>query len=150
MNQGNERPNRTAGVERDPPLVHVPPAVPPSDAFCQHFFRCFFCRIGDRYTDDHFCEPGRELLVAMLDEKWEDVGAGEGERGSSRVESPVAPGHEGDDPRSGVGIPAPAPTIPRVTPEEKRTAWVIGNIVSPTGRVFTVPEWRRATRGFCE
>jgi hypothetical protein len=39
-----------------------------SDEFCRHFFKCFFCHIGDRYTDDHFCETGRELIVAMLDE----------------------------------------------------------------------------------
>jgi len=39
-----------------------------SEAFCRHFFKCFFCRIGDRYTEDHFCETGRELIVAMLDE----------------------------------------------------------------------------------
>jgi len=40
----------------------------PSEAFCRHFFKCFFCHIGDRYMDDHFCETGRELIVAMLDE----------------------------------------------------------------------------------
>lgn len=53
-----------------------PPVIPrqlvdsetPSEAFCRHFFKCFFCHIGDRYTDDHFCETGRELIVAMLDE----------------------------------------------------------------------------------
>jgi len=39
-----------------------------SDEFCRHFFKCFFCHIGDRYTEDHFCEEGRELIVAMLDE----------------------------------------------------------------------------------
>jgi hypothetical protein len=64
---------RTAGVE--PPLRSslsgVPPAVPPSEAFCRHFFRCFFCRIGDNRIEDHFCETGRELLTAMLDEMWE-------------------------------------------------------------------------------
>lgn len=109
MNRGNRASKRVAGVEVFPPLVPPPPA---HDAFCQHFFRCLFCRIGDRYTDDHFCESGRDLLVAMLDEKWED--------------------------------------IPRVTPEEKRMAVGVANIISATGRVFTVPEWRHATRGFCE
>jgi len=63
---------RAAGVE---PLITslpgVPPAVPPSEAFAKHFFRCFFCRIGTRTSEDHFCEPGRELLVAMLDEVYE-------------------------------------------------------------------------------
>ena len=39
-----------------------------AEAFGRHFLRCFFCHIGDRYTDDHFCETGRELIVAMLDE----------------------------------------------------------------------------------
>ena len=45
----------------------VPPAAP-SEAFGRHFFRCFFCRIGDNRIEDHFCETGRELIVAMLDE----------------------------------------------------------------------------------
>ena len=45
-----------------------PPAEPPSEQFCRHFFRCLFCHIGDRYTEDHFCEAGRDLIVAMLDE----------------------------------------------------------------------------------
>ena len=45
----------------------TPPATP-SEAFGKHFLRCFFCHIGDRYTEDHFCEKGRELIVAMLDE----------------------------------------------------------------------------------
>ena len=39
-----------------------------ADTFARHFFKCFFCHIGDRYTEDHFCEMGRELIVAMLDE----------------------------------------------------------------------------------
>ena len=39
-----------------------------AEAFGRHFLRCFFCHIGDRYTEDHFCETGRELIVAMLDE----------------------------------------------------------------------------------
>jgi len=39
-----------------------------AEAFGRHFFKCFFCHIGDRYTEDHFCEIGRELIVAMLDE----------------------------------------------------------------------------------
>jgi len=56
---------RSAGVE--PPSV-LPGEVPPAEQFCRHFFRCFFCHIGDRYTDDHFCEEGRELMVAMLDD----------------------------------------------------------------------------------
>ena len=57
---------RSAGVEPSSPL----PAdgIPPAEQFCRHFFRCFFCHIGDRYTEDHFCEEGRELIVAMLDE----------------------------------------------------------------------------------
>jgi len=42
--------------------------VTPTEAFCSHFFKCFFCHIGDRYMEDHFCETGRELIVAMLDE----------------------------------------------------------------------------------
>jgi hypothetical protein len=40
----------------------------PAEAFCRHFFRCFFCRIGDNRIEDHFCETGRELLTEMLDE----------------------------------------------------------------------------------
>jgi hypothetical protein len=61
---------RTAGVEPSlkSSLSEVPPAVSPSESFCRHFFKCFFCHIGDRYIDDHFCETGRELIVAMLDE----------------------------------------------------------------------------------
>ena len=43
----------------------------PADAFGRHFFRCFFCHIGDRYVSDYFCETGRELLVAVLDECYE-------------------------------------------------------------------------------
>jgi len=42
-----------------------------AEAFCRHFFKCFFCHIGDRYTEDHFCEKGRELIVKMLDGVWE-------------------------------------------------------------------------------
>jgi hypothetical protein len=45
--------------------------VPPADAFGRHFFRCFFCRIGDNRIEDHFCETGRDLLVAVLDECYE-------------------------------------------------------------------------------
>jgi len=64
---------RAAGVE---PLITSLPGAPPAhdtpaDAFGKHFIRCFFCRIGTRTTEDHFCEPGRELLVAMLDEVYE-------------------------------------------------------------------------------
>jgi hypothetical protein len=61
---------RAAGVEPSlrSSLSGVPPAVPPAEAFGKHFFRCFFCHIGDRYVEDHFCETGRELIVAMLDE----------------------------------------------------------------------------------
>ena len=44
------------------------PPVTPSEAFGKHFLRCFFCCIGDRYTNDYFCEKGRELLIAVLDE----------------------------------------------------------------------------------
>ena len=40
----------------------------PAELFCHHFFRCFVCHVGDRYVEDHFCEEGRELMVAMLDE----------------------------------------------------------------------------------
>lgn len=57
---------RAAGVE---PGGHLaPPAHDPVDEFGQHFLRCFFCRIGDRYTEDHFCETGRDLVVAVLDQ----------------------------------------------------------------------------------
>ena len=59
---------RVAGVEPFYLPSGVPPAAPPSEAFARHFFRCFFCHVGDRYTNDHFCEDGRDLLVAMLDE----------------------------------------------------------------------------------
>jgi len=45
--------------------------APPSEAFGRHFFRCFFCRIGDNRIEDHFCETGRDLLVAVLDECYE-------------------------------------------------------------------------------
>jgi hypothetical protein len=44
------------------------PVLNAANAFCRHFFKCFFCHIGDRYIEDHFCETGRELIVAMLDE----------------------------------------------------------------------------------
>ena len=57
---------RVAGVETSPTLPGDDP--PAHDIFAKHFFRCFFCHVGDRYTEDHFCEDGRELLVAMLDE----------------------------------------------------------------------------------
>ena len=56
---------RSAGVE---PSSVLPEEAPPAEQFCRHFFRCFFCHIGDRYTEDHFCEEGRELMVAMLDD----------------------------------------------------------------------------------
>lgn len=46
-------------------------SLKPSDAFAHHFIRCFFCRVGDNYIQDHFCEKGRELLVALVDE-WAD------------------------------------------------------------------------------
>ena len=61
---------RVAGVEPSPTLPGDmdPPAHDPAEAFGQHFFRCFFCRIGDNRIEDHFCETGRELIVAMLDE----------------------------------------------------------------------------------
>ena len=48
--------------------TRYPDPATPSDEFGRHFFRCFFCRIGDRYVTDYFCETGRELMVAMLDE----------------------------------------------------------------------------------
>jgi len=59
-------------IQHDPALVMKagttwPPPCP-GEAFGRHFLRCFFCRIGDRYTEDHFCEEGRELIVALLDE----------------------------------------------------------------------------------
>jgi hypothetical protein len=58
-----------AGVE---PLSVLPGDAPPAhEVFCRHFFRCFFCRIGDNRIEDHFCETGRDLLTAMLDEMWE-------------------------------------------------------------------------------
>jgi hypothetical protein len=44
------------------------PVLNTANAFGAHFFRCFFCRVGDRYVTDYFCETGRELIVAMLDE----------------------------------------------------------------------------------
>jgi hypothetical protein len=77
---------RTAGVEQSPSQVPALPPPYPSDhepcrcdhcqptsalAFCQHFYLCFFCRVGEsgRYpVEDHLCETGRELIVAMLDE----------------------------------------------------------------------------------
>ena len=57
---------RSAGVE--PHSVLPVEEAPPAEQFCRHFFKCFFCHIGDRYTEDHFCEEGRELMVAMLDD----------------------------------------------------------------------------------
>jgi hypothetical protein len=58
-----------AGVEAGETLTPLSfPPSSPADAFGQHFFRCFFCRIGDNRIEDHFCETGRELIVAMLDE----------------------------------------------------------------------------------
>ena len=63
---------RVAGVEPFYLPSGVPPAHdPPSEAFARHFFRCFFCRIGDNRIEDHFCETGRDLLVAVLDECYE-------------------------------------------------------------------------------
>lgn len=62
---------RVAGVEAASSLpdAQLPPAHDsPGEAFGRHFLRCFFCHIGDRYTEDHFCEEGRELIVEMLDE----------------------------------------------------------------------------------
>ena len=53
-----------SGGEQGPRTTEYPPA----QAFGRHFFRCFFCRIGDNRIEDHFCETGRELIVAMLDE----------------------------------------------------------------------------------
>jgi hypothetical protein len=44
------------------------PLLTAANAWGTHFLRCFFCCIGDRYTQDRFCETGRELIVAMLDE----------------------------------------------------------------------------------
>ena len=62
--------NAPAGASVVSPRVGRPPE-PPSDAFARHFFRCFFCRIGDNRIEDHFCETGRDLLVAVLDECYE-------------------------------------------------------------------------------
>ena len=71
---------RTAGVEPSlrSSLSGVPPAVPHDamqtpwaqawGAFDSHFKLCFFCHIGDRYTEDHFCEEGRDLIIAAFDE----------------------------------------------------------------------------------
>jgi hypothetical protein len=44
------------------------PLLNAAQVWGSHFMRCFFCCIGDRYTQDRFCETGRELIVAMLDE----------------------------------------------------------------------------------
>ena len=61
---------RQGGTQRPPSAERhrPPPPDSPADAFGKHFLRCFFCHIGDRYIEDHFCEEGRELMVAMLDE----------------------------------------------------------------------------------
>ena len=61
---------RSAGVDAQSQSSQTDEA-PPAERFCRHFFRCFFCHIGDRYTEDHFCEDGRELIVEMLDEVWD-------------------------------------------------------------------------------
>ena len=63
--------NVKAGVEAGDLSPRGFPPPSPHEEFCRHFFRCFFCHIGDRYTEDHFCETGRELIVAMLDEVWD-------------------------------------------------------------------------------
>jgi hypothetical protein len=55
-------------AESEGPVCSVLPSQHPADVFGAHFFRCFFCRIGDNRIEDHFCETGRELIVAMLDE----------------------------------------------------------------------------------
>ena len=57
---------RSAGVE--PHSVLPVEEAPPAEQFARHFFRCLFCCIGDRYNTDYFCETGRDLIVAMLDE----------------------------------------------------------------------------------
>ena len=59
---------RETGAQVGVQVEQASAPVPPSEAFAKHFFRCFFCHVGDRYTEDHFCEDGRDLLVAMLDE----------------------------------------------------------------------------------
>jgi hypothetical protein len=59
---------RRAEQASTPALPPYPPALTAAQAFGAHFFRCFFCRIGDNRIEDHFCETGRELIVAMLDE----------------------------------------------------------------------------------
>ena len=61
---------RGAGVEPSrPSLVEETP--PAHELFCRHFFRCFFCHVGDNILEDHFCEEGRKLMVEMFDEAWE-------------------------------------------------------------------------------
>ena len=69
---------RVAGVESSTlPGKMTPPAHDhwtayvidtPAEAFYRHFRRCFTCHFGDRYTADHFCETGRQLCIAILDE----------------------------------------------------------------------------------
>ena len=59
---------RVAGGEAPSLSSQMSEAPPAHDIFCQHFLRCFVCHIGDRYIEDHFCEEGRDLMVAMLDE----------------------------------------------------------------------------------
>ena len=39
-----------------------------ASAWCRHFKLCFFCHFGDRYTEDHLCETGRDLAIALMDE----------------------------------------------------------------------------------
>jgi hypothetical protein len=66
----DRRIQRTEGVEQSPSQVPAlpPPYLSPADEFGRHFLRCFICHVGDRYTEDHYCEDGRDLIVAMLDE----------------------------------------------------------------------------------
>ena len=57
--------NVKAGVEAGDLSPRGFPPPSPSEDFCRHFFKCFFCHIGDRYTEDHFCETGRDLIVRL-------------------------------------------------------------------------------------
>jgi len=70
MPEGTQVPLRDSAASRVGKPAPEPLLSPlaPGEAFGRHFLRCFFCHIGDRYTEDHFCEEGRELIVALLDE----------------------------------------------------------------------------------
>jgi hypothetical protein len=59
---------RRVNYPTSPEAMTTWPLLTAANAWGTHFLRCFFCCIGDRYTQDRFCETGRELIVAMLDE----------------------------------------------------------------------------------